>query len=210
MEFNNCDIHDNTIIDKAVVLPNGQVIRADGVHNPSPINHKPSPRTRKKSAPRVVQDTFRYRWMEHKDGQLRLVKLYQLLIDERFRLLDPSVSPEDWVALFMGEAKPFTMKWRGKQAHLRYLFKLLLQKKYITYDKASAKHWEIVGSHFVDTKSKPFADWDSQHDPKRGTRTLEMFAEVLNIATTMPTIDTDYADIQDELDAFAESYSSYS
>ena len=89
-----------------------------------------------------------------------MVRLYQLLIDHRFKMLDKDVSPDNWCALFMGEAKPFTMKWTGRQAHLRYLFKLLIQRKYISYDRKSAGKWEILGSHFLSAQGKPFTDWE--------------------------------------------------
>ena len=96
---------------------------------------KPEPkpkRPRKQKPPRIVEDVYKYRWLDEKEGMLRLVKLYQFLIDDRYKMLDKNVLPNDWCALFMGQAKPFTMKWIGPQAHLRYLFKLLIDKKYIT------------------------------------------------------------------------------
>ena len=167
---------------------------------------KPEPkpkRPRKPTQARRVDDVYTYCWVNHREGQQRLVRLYQLLINERVKMLNPNVKPEDWCALFMGEAKPFTMKWIGKQAHLRYLFKLLIDKKYITFDSKSAKQWEILGSHFVNAQGKPFTDWDSQHDPKRGARTLERFAEVLNIYSDPPRIDTLTDEITEELNEFS-------
>lgn len=151
-----------------------------------------------------MTDTYTYKWLNHRDGQLRLVKLYQLLSDDRFRMLSPDVKPDDWCALFMGDAKPFTLKWTGKQAHLRYLFKLMIANKYITFDEKSAKQWEILGSHFVDKNGRPFDNWDSQHDPNRGAKTLQMFVEVLNIATSMPNLEALQDGIQAELDEFAD------
>ena len=115
--------------------------------------------------------------------------LYQLLVDSRFRMLSTDVNPDDWCALFMGEARAFNMKWTGKQAHLRYLFKQMIEKKYITFDEKSAKQWEILGSHFVDKNGRPFDKWDKQHDPKRGAKTLQMLAGVLNIADSLPNPD---------------------
>ena len=167
---------------------------------------KPEPkpkRGRKPTQARRVDDVYTYCWVNHREGQQRLVRLYQLLINERVKMLNPNVKPEEWCALFMGEAKPFTMKWIGKQAHLRYLFKLLIDKKYITFDSKSAKQWEILGSHFVNAQGKPFTDWDSQHDPKRGARTLERFAEVLNIYSDPPRIDTLTDEITEELNEFS-------
>lgn len=80
----------------------------------------------------------------------------------------------------------------------------MLEAQYITHDAQSAGKWEILGSHFVDKSGRPFDKWDKQHDPKRGVKTLQMFAEVLNIASTMPNLDALQDDIQAELDEFAE------
>ena len=107
---------------------------------------KPEPkpkRPRKPKPARLVEDVYKYRWVDKKEGMLRLIQLYQLLIDKRFNMLDPDVRPDDWCALFMGQAKPFTMKWIGRQAHLRYLFRLLIDKKFITFDSKSAKQCRI-------------------------------------------------------------------
>lgn len=161
-------------------------------------------RQRSRKPARIVQDVYKYVWVESREGRMRLIQLYQLLIDDRFKMLDRNVTPDDWCSLFMGQAKPFTMKWIGRQAHLRYLFKLLIQKKYITFDRTSAKQWEILGSHFLNAQGKPFTDWDSQHDPKRGARTLERFAEVLNIHSDPPRIDTLTDEISEEMNEFGD------
>lgn len=161
-------------------------------------------RQRSRKPARIVQDVYKYVWVESREGRMRLIQLYQLLIDDRFKMLDRNVTPDDWCSLFMGQAKPFTMKWIGRQAHLRYLFKLLIQKKYITFDRTSAKQWEILGSHFLNAQGKPFTDWDSQHDPKRGARTLEMFAEVLNIHSDMPRTEAFSEEIDEEMSAFTD------
>ena len=165
---------------------------------------KPGTKAKRRPKPaRIVEDVYKYRWLKEHEGMLRLVKLYQLVIDPRFKMLDKDVLPNDWCALFMGEAKPFRMKWIGSQAHLRYLFKLLIDKGYITFDHKSAGKWEILGSHFLNRQGKPFTDWDSQKDPIRGARTLERFAEVLNIHTDPPQIDTLTDEISEELNEFS-------
>ena len=163
-----------------------------------------SKRPRKPKPARIVEDVYTYRWVERQEGMLRLVKLYQLLTDDRFKMLDKNVRPDDWCALFMGQAKPFTMKWIGPQAHLRYLFKLLLEKQYITFDSKSAKQWEILGSHFLNKQGKPFTDWDSQKDPIRGAKILERFAEVLNIHTDPPRSDSFADDIKEEMKEYGD------
>lgn len=176
---------------------------------PAETKPEPKPKSPRKPKPaRIVDDVYKYIWVDNREGMLRLVKLYQLLRDDRFKMLDPSVSPDDWCALFRGVARPFTMKWIGRQAHLRYLFKLLIQKKYITFDQKSAKQWEILGSHFLNDKGKPFTDWDSQKDPVRGARTIEMFAEVLNIHSDPPRAESFSEEIDDEMKEF-ENWESF-
>jgi len=171
----------------------------------SPMNPETKARrTRKPKPARIVQDVYKYVWVESREGRMRLIQLYQLLIDERFKMLDRNVTPDNWCALFMGQAKPFTMKWIGKQAHLRYLFRLMIQKKFITFDRTSAKQWEILGSHFLNAQGKPFTDWDSQKDPVRGARTLEMFAEVLNVHSTPPRTEAFSEEIIEEMKEFGE------
>lgn len=207
MKFENCDIHDNTFIENAVVNAVGTMLVEQAVKDEGAGPGEEGKRKRagrKRRAPRIVTDTYTYKWLNHRDGQLRLVKLYQLLVDERFKMLAPEVNPEDWCALFEGEPKPFTMKWTGKQAHLRYLFKLMIEKSYITFDAQSAGKWEILGCHFLNSAGRQFADWDSQKDPKRGAKTLQMFAEVLNIASVMPNTESPADDIYSELDEFAD------
>lgn len=219
IELNNCEVHDNTFIENAVVNAVGTVVvdsvkdeglgSSKDVAQPSTLNPQPSTRRgRKPKAPRIVLSTFRYRWIDRQEGQLRLIRLYQLLISESFQMLSPDVQPDDWCALFMGEAKAFTLKWTGRQAHLRYLFKQMLEKEYITNDDKSAGRWEVLGSHFVNKSGRPFDQWDKQHDPKRGARTLQMFAEVLNIASAMPNMDALQADIRSEPDEFSDFESS--
>ena len=99
-----------------------------GKTKPETCNLNPETRVKRSRKPkpaRIVQDVYKYVWVGRQEGQMRLIQLYQLLIDDRIKMLDRNVRPDDWCALFMGEAKSFTMKWTGKQAHLRYLFKLL-------------------------------------------------------------------------------------
>lgn len=145
---------------------------------------QPSQTSRTKRSPnptRIVQDVFTYKWLDTQDGQLRIIRLYQKLIHEACGWLDAETTPEQWCALFMGEPQSFTMKWKGKQAHLKYLFKLLIQRGYITAPKGVGP-WEIVGSHFLNDKSKPFSDWNDQKDPSRGALVIDCMAEILNIS----------------------------
>ena len=83
-------------------------------------------RPRKPKPARIVEDVYKYIWVNEKEGMLRLVKLYQLLTDGRFKMLDKNVTPNDWCALFMGEAKPFTMKFMQEKKVFIFLPSLCL------------------------------------------------------------------------------------
>ena len=190
-------------------LLEGLGVRDEGLgkSEPETWNMDPGtkPKRKRKARPaRIVEDVYKYRWLNEREGMIRLVKLYQLLTDDCFKLLDKNVTPNDWCSLFMGEARSFQMKWIGPQAHLRYLFKLLIQKKYITFDSKSAKQWEILGSHFLNRHGKPFTDWDSQKDPVRGALTIERFAEVLNIYSDPPQTESFTDEINEEMKEFGE------
>lgn len=154
--------------------------------DPQPPHTPSSLKTAKRTASRrVVQDTFTYRWLDHPVGRVRLMKLYQHLTAEPLRWLDPATTPEQWEDLFAGKPKSFTLKWLGTQMQLKHLFRLLLEREYIVHDP-TAGHWEIVGSHFLDSKSKPFTtDWNRVSTPRRGLKVFDQLAEVLNIARKM-------------------------
>lgn len=151
----------------------------DEADTPTPSSPKSTKRT---ASRRVVQDTFTYRWLNHPVGRVRLMQLYQYLTAEPLRWLDPATTPEQWEDLFTGKPKSFTLKWLGTQMQLKHLFRLLLEREYIVHDP-TAGHWEIVGSHFLDSKSKPFTtDWNRVSTPRRELKVIDQLAEVLNIA----------------------------
>ena len=62
---------------------------------------------------KIVDAVFTYRFLEDKEGHLRIVKLYQLLIKAGW--IDKDSKPEVFCDLFMGEAKSLTIKWIGRQ-----------------------------------------------------------------------------------------------
>jgi len=140
---------------------------------------------RKLDVPKMVNDTFTYRYLSDKEGNLRLAKLHQLLTKERCGWLDKDVKPDTWLELFTGTPKEFTMKWKGTQQHLFYLFKLMLEREYISTPKGVGQ-WEIVGSHFVNKEGRPFTDWNGQHDPKRAERAISQLADILDIGQPLP------------------------
>lgn len=126
---------------------------------------------------KIVDAVFTYRFLEDKEGPLRIVKLYQLLIKAGW--IDKDSKPEVFCDLFMGEAKSLTIKWIGKQQDLYYLIKRLSSRGLIKCPKGATK-WMITGSHFVDGQSRPFSDWNSQHDPKKSAPAIEKLCDVLD------------------------------
>ena len=126
---------------------------------------------------KIVDAVFTYRFLEEKEGHLRIVKLYQLLIKAGW--IDKDSKPEVFCDLFMGEAKSLTIKWIGKQQDLYYLIKRLSSRGLIKCPKGATK-WVITGSHFVDGQSRPFSDWNSQHDPKKSAPAIEKLCDVLD------------------------------
>ena len=127
---------------------------------------------------KIVDAVFTYRFLEDKEGHLRIVKLYQLLIKAGW--IDKDSKPEVFCDLFMGEAKSLTIKWIGRQQDLYYLIKRLSSRGLIKCPKGATK-WVITGSHFVDGQSRPFSDWNSQHDPKKSAPAIEKLCDVLDL-----------------------------
>ena len=126
---------------------------------------------------KIVDAVFTYRFLEDKEGHLRIVKLYQLLIKAGW--IDKDSKPEVFCDLFMGEAKSLTIKWIGRQQDLYYLIKRLSSRGLIKCPKGATK-WVITGGHFVDSQSRPFSDWNSQHDPKKSAPAIEKLCDVLD------------------------------
>ena len=126
---------------------------------------------------KIADAVFTYRFLEDKEGHLRITRLYQLLT--RAGWMDKDTKPDVFDCLFMGEAKSFTIKWTGKQQDLYYLIKRLSERGLIECPKG-ATIWVITGSHFVDSQSRPFSDWNSQHAPKRSAPAIERLCDVLD------------------------------
>ena len=126
---------------------------------------------------KIVDAVFTYRFLEDNEGRLRIAKLYQLLTKAGW--IDKDSKPEVFCDLFMGEAKSLTIKWIGSQQDLYYLIKRLSSRGLIKCPKGATK-WVITGSHFVDGQSRPFSDWNSQHDPKMSAPAIEKLCDVLD------------------------------
>ena len=126
---------------------------------------------------KTIDAVFAYRFLEDDKGHLRIVKLYQLLTKAGW--IDKDTKPDVFCDLFMGEAKSFTIKWTESQQNLYYLIKRLSSRGLIKCPKGATK-WVITGGHFVDSQSRPFSDWNSQHDPKRSAQVIEKLCDVLD------------------------------
>lgn len=126
---------------------------------------------------KTIDAVFTYRFLEDDKGHLRIVKLYQLLTKAGW--IDKDTKPDVFCDLFMGEAKSFTIKWTGSQQNLYYLIKRLSDRRLIKCPKGATK-WVITGGHFVDSQSRPFSDWNSQHDPRKSAQAIEKLCDVLD------------------------------
>lgn len=131
---------------------------------------------------RILDAVFKYTFLDDEESGIRIVKLYQYLIKAEW--LEKDTKVDDFRALFLGEPKSFTMKWKGSQQDLYYLIKRLHARKLIQCPKGATK-WVITGSHFVDADSRPFTDWNKQKDPVKSARAIERLCDVLDITVPL-------------------------
>ena len=132
-------------------------------------------------AQKLVSDCFTYRWLE--EYPERITKLFQALL--RAEWISSDTKPDMFQRIFSGKNCDVKVKWTGSQAELWYLFKLLFDRKYVSWPQGVGQ-WIIVQSHFVDGKSKIFTDFNSQHEPKKVSGVINALAELLN-----PAVDTE-------------------
>ena len=131
---------------------------------------------------KILEVVFKYTFLDDDESGIRIVKLYQYLIKAEW--LEKETKVDDFRALFLGEPKSFTMKWKGGQQDLYYLIKRMHARKLIQCPKGATK-WVITGSHFVDADSRPFADWNKQKDPVKSARAIERLCDVLDITVPL-------------------------
>ena len=81
-------------------------------------------------------------------------------------------TPDDFLAIFSGNATNCQIRWTGKKTYLVYLFRLLTDKKYISTPKGIGR-WMIVGSHFIDAHNRLFTLLNSQRIPVKAQQTIE-------------------------------------
>ena len=144
----------------------------------SPTISPTLPRTTKtkRTTPRVTNATFTYRWLA--TAPHRITTLYQYLL--RAKWIAADTTPDDFLAIFSGNATNCQIRWTGKKTHLVYLFRLLTDRQYISTPKGIGR-WMIVGSHFIDAHSRQFTFLNCQRVPVKAQRAIDHLAELLNI-----------------------------
>ena len=140
-----------------------------------PAKKEPKVGTKKSNAPKLTNATFTYRYLEK--CRQRIMLLYQGLL--KAELIDGDTKPDDFMTLFGGKPSDVKVKWTGSLASLWYLFKVMLEKGYVVKPEGVGQ-WIVVQSHFVDGKSKMFADFNKQKPPLKLKNVLETVAELLN------------------------------
>ena len=162
-ELQNCLQRINDIL--------GLSITISDVHT----THRSSACPRKRTTPRVTNATFTYRWLA--TAPHRITTLYQYLLHAKWIAAD--TTPDDFLAIFSGNATNCQIRWTGKKTHLVYLFRLLTDRQYISTPKGIGR-WMIVGSHFIDAHSRQFTFLNCQRVPVKAQRAIDHLAELLN------------------------------
>lgn len=126
---------------------------------------------------KVTNAVFVYTYQDSSAWK-RLDYLRQLLTKKEW--LDENTMPEDFYAIFGGEASYVKVKWTGAQSQLYYLIKTLLSRGLIRCPEGQKGHWIIVSNHFVDRNSRTFKDWNKQRDPKRSKSDIESMVDFLD------------------------------
>ena len=137
----------------------------------------------KKNKPKIVNTTFRYRWLEQHPERIGF--LYQALLRAKTDgknngWIAKETKPDDFSILFSGKPTSVKVRWSGTKQHLKYLFKLLIEREYIYAANGSRQPWVIVQSHLVPSLGETFSDWDREKMPKEYRHAIEAMAEILN------------------------------
>ena len=144
-----------------------------------PAAQQPAPRKRRSTPlkPRVVDEVFTYRFLNHEGGYTRLVQLYKALL--RAEWIHQDTKPDDFNAIFEGEANPVKVKWTAPQANLYYLVKALEENRLISLPQGSSI-WVVTGSHFLDSDSRQFGSWNKQKTPKKAKAAIDRMVNLLD------------------------------
>ena len=158
----------------AAQLPSAQLPSAQ-----LPSAQPSAPRKRRSTPlkPRVVDEVFTYRFLNHEGGYTRLVQLYKALL--RAEWIHSETKPDDFNAIFEGEANPVKVKWTAPQANLYYLVKALEENRLISLPQGSSI-WVVTGSHFLDSDSRQFGSWNKQKTPKKAKAAIDRMVNLLD------------------------------
>ncbi len=137
--------------------------------------HRSSACPRKRTAPRVTNATFTYRWLA--TAPYRITTLYQYLL--RAKWIASDTNPDDFFSIFTGKESNARIKWIGSNLQLAYLIRLMTERNYIFIPKRVGK-WTCVYNHFVDKNSRQLPRLNSLHIPTKSKLAVEQMAELLN------------------------------
>ncbi|MCI6118568.1 MAG: hypothetical protein MR717_04665 [Prevotella sp.] len=169
----------NYATEPAAQQPAAQLPSAQQTAAQLPSAQPSAPRKRRSTPlkPRVVDEVFTYRFLNHEGGYTRLVQLYKALL--RAGWIHQDTKPDDFNAIFEGEANPVKVKWTAPQANLYYLVKTLEEKLLISLPQGSSI-WVVTGSHFLDSDSRQFGSWNKQKTPKKAKAAIDRMVNLLD------------------------------
>ena len=124
--------------------------------------------------PKLQTATFTYRYWQK--STMPITQLYQCLLQAKW--IAPDTNPDDFLALFSGENSTARVKWIAKPSYLYGLIRRAIEQELISIP-TSAKLWQIVESHFVDSNSRPFHNFHKQKESKTAIPTIETMLKIL-------------------------------
>lgn len=170
-------------VENKQIANNVETVEAEGVgviQQSAPKTTKTDGRKRPTRTGKIVPAVYEYKYLkEDEEGARRLTILYQLLLAKGW--IDDSTTPEMFMRLFNGIPNDIRIKWMGTQADLYALIKNLCDKELITCPKGATR-WVIAKSHFVNSNSVPFGDFNRQKENVKSKDTVSYFVDVLNPA----------------------------
>lgn len=133
---------------------------------------------------KITSGTYRYRWIDKEEA--RIATLFQYLL--KTNMIAKDTLPDDFMAIFSGEASTARVRWIAPQSWLWYLLREMESKEYITMDESI---WLIASSHFVNKDGRLFdnVSFSKQKQPKKATPALDRLVELLNVKTSISAPD---------------------
>ena len=124
--------------------------------------------------PKLHTTTFTYRYWQK--STMPITQLYQCLLQAKWIAAD--TNPDDFLAIFSGADSTARVKWIAKPSYLYGLIRRAIEQELISIP-TSAKLWQIVESHFVDSNSRPFHNFHKQKESKTAIPTIETMLKIL-------------------------------